>query len=174
MARTVQGRLLDERSIDGRTDVAVRPARSVTVTRGLRRRGDARSGNCARLACTRRQAGPQLRARPRGRLLSSPLASGCCVQSPAHSPTSVTRTRGSMPIGMRGPWLASDVCNPRAFLARVSFGQAAPKEFAGGGKTVELERKFGTLVAHDGFGTSARARSRIQLGPKPSTIAKAD
>lgn len=31
MARTVQGRLLDERSIDGRTDVAVRPARSVTV-----------------------------------------------------------------------------------------------------------------------------------------------
>lgn len=31
MARTVQGRLLDERSIDGRSDVAVRPARSVTV-----------------------------------------------------------------------------------------------------------------------------------------------
>jgi len=31
LARTVQGRLLDERSIDGRSDVAVRPARSVTV-----------------------------------------------------------------------------------------------------------------------------------------------
>ena len=31
MARTVQGRLLDERSIDGRSDAAVRPARSVTV-----------------------------------------------------------------------------------------------------------------------------------------------
>ena len=31
MARTVQGRLLDERSIDGRSDLAVRPARSVTV-----------------------------------------------------------------------------------------------------------------------------------------------
>jgi Domain of unknown function (DUF6456) len=31
LARTVQGRLLDERPIDGRSDVAVRPARSVTV-----------------------------------------------------------------------------------------------------------------------------------------------
>jgi hypothetical protein len=49
-----------------------------------------------------------------------------------------------------------DMCDPQAFPARVSFGQAAPKEFAGGGKAVELERKFGTLIAHGGFGTSAR------------------
>ena len=50
-----------------------------------------------------------------------------------------------------------DMRNPQTFPARVSFSEAAPEEFAGGGKTVELERKFGTLVAHDGFGTSARA-----------------
>jgi hypothetical protein len=31
-----------------------------------------------------------------------------------------------------------DMCNPEDFAARVAFGQAAPQEFAGGGKAVEL------------------------------------
>jgi hypothetical protein len=44
--------------------------------------------------------------------------------------------------------MAIEVCDRQAFASGIGLGKAAGKECAGDGETVELQRKFGTLMAH--------------------------
>ena len=53
---------------------------------------------------------------------------------------------------MQAPSLLIDMRNPEKFTPRIAIGHTARKESPGRGEPIELEWKFGTLIAHARWG----------------------
>ena len=73
-----------------------------------------------------------------------------------------------VPANVQATCLLVDMRDPQAFAGRVRIGNAAREKGAGGDKAVELERRFGTLIAHAATLPAAALaddRNRVEPGP---------
>lgn len=68
---------------------------------------------------------------------------------------------------VEAPRLFIDMGHPQAFPIRVAIGDATGEKLTRGGKAIELQRKFGTLISHANKLGAAAVRSyrnRIRNG----------